>query len=132
MKVISDVAVLPDASAPVTVYAAGVLAPADHAKLLDVKGPPAGVVSVSALCVVHPAALESGNVADAGPEPVSVTVATKPKLPPALALKYTLPALRYAPAGPFANASDTVGAVLSTQHVGHRRRREASDRCCRW
>ena len=33
---IADVAVLPNASAPVTVYAVGVLAPLDHAKLLDV------------------------------------------------------------------------------------------------
>ena len=82
--------------------------------MLDAYGPPAGVVSVSAVWVVHPVALEIGNVADAGPEPVSVTVATKPKLPAALALKYTFPALRYAPVGPLANAIDTVGAVLST------------------
>ena len=88
-------------------------------------GHPPACVSVSALWVVQPAALKSGNVADAGPEPASVTVATRPKLPAALALKYTFPALRYAPVEPFAKASDTVGAVLSTSTLVTRRRREA-------
>ena len=36
VKVIADVAVLPNASAPVIVYAAGALAPLAHAKLVDV------------------------------------------------------------------------------------------------
>jgi hypothetical protein len=115
VNVTAAVAVLPALSAPVTVYVAGALAPLAQTKVLDAYGPPAGVVSVSALWVVQPAALKLGNVAEAAPEPASVTVATKPKLPAAFDLKYTLPALRYAPVGPFARASDTLGAALSTR-----------------
>ena len=86
-KVIPVVTVEPARSAPVTVYAAGARAPAAHVKLLEAYGPPAGVVTVSATWVVHPVALRTGNDADAEPEPASATVATRPKLPAALALK---------------------------------------------
>ena len=78
MNVTALVAVFPAASATVTVYVPGAVAPLVHENTLDANGPPAGVDTVSTACV-HPAVDCTGNVADAGPEPASVTVATRPE-----------------------------------------------------
>ena len=83
--------------------------------MVEVYGPPAGVVGVSVAWVVQFVALKAGNVADAAPEPPSVTVATNSKFPAALDLKNTTVPFRNAPVGPLASATDTVGAVLSTR-----------------
>ena len=64
----------------------GAAAPLAQLKALDAYGPPTGVVSISAACV-QPVAVSSGKVAEAAPEPASVTVATSPKLPAAFDLK---------------------------------------------
>ena len=114
-NVTAVVAVLPAASAAVTVYVPGSLAPLVHVNTLDAYGPVAGIVTVSAAWVDQPGALETGKVAEAGPEPPSKTVATNPRLPGAVELKYTIDPLLDAPVAPLANDSDAVGTVLSTR-----------------
>src|SRR4051794_26107274 len=71
-KVIACVTVLPAASVPVMVYVPGALPVATQLKVVEVKGPAAGVVTVSAPWVVQLVALNAGNVADTAPEPPSV------------------------------------------------------------
>ena len=78
---------LPALSLEVTVYVAGVLAVALHLKAVEVYGPPAGALTVSALCVVQLVADSAGNVADAGPEPLSLTVSMRLNWPAASDLK---------------------------------------------
>jgi hypothetical protein len=82
VNVTALVAVFPAASATVTVYVDGVDAPLVHENPLDANGPPAGDDTVSAACV-HPVVACTGNVADAAPEPASVTLATRPNDPAA-------------------------------------------------
>ena len=84
------VTVFPDASAAVMVNVPGAAAPAIQLRVVEAYGPPDGVVTVSAVCVVQLVALRAGNSADAGPEPPSVTVARKLKLPAALGLEVDL------------------------------------------
>ena len=55
------VAVFPTASAMVTAYTPVPVAPVLHTKAVDEYGPPAGVVTVSAACVVHAGALNAGE-----------------------------------------------------------------------
>ena len=83
---VSEVLVpLPATSLPVIVYEPGPAGLAVHENVLDVYGPPDGVVTVSAACV-QPVVAIFGNAADAGPDPESDTVSTSFNEPAAFPL----------------------------------------------